>query len=79
MAKFNLTFVADLPIKTTSMYGVEGTITMAGGMGDSGTLPYTFADNALNAFDKAERVSAIELAGTIALPFQRLKTVATGY
>jgi hypothetical protein len=38
MAKFNLTFVDALPIKTISMYGVEGTITMAGGMGDSGTL-----------------------------------------
>jgi hypothetical protein len=57
------------------MYGVEGTITIAGGMGDSGTLPYTFAARALNALDKAERVSAIELAGTIAQPFQRLKTV----
>jgi hypothetical protein len=79
MAKFNLTFVADLPIKTTSMYGVDGTITIAGGIGDSGTLPYTLADNALNAFDKAERVSAIELAGTIAQPFQRLNKVATGY
>jgi hypothetical protein len=38
MAKFNLTFVAALPIKTTSMYGVDGTITIAGGIGDSGTL-----------------------------------------
>jgi hypothetical protein len=63
MAKLSLTFVDALPIKTTSMYGVEGTITIAGGMGDSGTLPYTLAANALKAFDKAERVSAIELAG----------------
>jgi hypothetical protein len=29
------------------------------------------AANALNAFDNAARVSAIELAGTIAQPFQR--------
>ena len=71
MAKLSFTFVEALPIKTTSMYGVEGTITMAGGMGDSGTLPYTLAANALNEFDKAARVSAIELAGTIAQPFQR--------
>ena len=30
-----------------------------------------------NAFANAERVSAIELAGTIARPFQRLKMAAT--
>ena len=71
MAKLSFTFVEALPIKTTSMYGVDGTITIAGGIGDSGTLPYTLAANALNAFDNAARVSAIELAGTIAQPFQR--------
>jgi hypothetical protein len=71
IAKLSLTFVAALPIKTTSMYGVDGTITIAGGMGDSGTLGYTLAASALNALDNAERVSAIELAGTIAPPFQR--------
>jgi len=74
IAKLSFTFVDALPIKTTSIYGVEGTITIAGGMGDSGTLPYTLAASALNEFDNAERVSAIELAGTIAQPFQRLKT-----
>jgi hypothetical protein len=63
MAKFSLTFVEALPIKTTSMYGVDGTITIAGGIGDSGTLAKTFAANPLNAFDNAARVSAIELAG----------------
>jgi len=52
-----------LPINTTSMYGLSGTTTMAGGIGDSGTLGYTFADSALKAFAKADRVSAIEFAG----------------
>jgi hypothetical protein len=72
IAKFSFTFVLALPIKTTSMYGVDGTTTIAGGMGDSGTLGKTLAANPLNAFESAERVSAIELAGTIAQPFQRL-------
>ena len=64
MAKFSLTFVEALPIKTTSMYGVDGTMTIAGGIGDSGTLEKTLAANPLNAVDNAARVSAIELAGT---------------
>jgi hypothetical protein len=63
MAKFNLTFVEALPINTISMYGVDGTITIAGGIGASGTLAKTLADSPLNAFDNAARVSAIELAG----------------
>lgn len=71
IAKFNLTFVAALPINATSMYGLSGTTTMAGGIGDSGTLAYTLADSALNALAKAARVSAIEFAGTIAPLFQR--------
>jgi len=37
---------------------------MAGGIGDSGTLGYTFADNALKALAKAARVSETALAGT---------------
>jgi hypothetical protein len=63
IAKLSLTCVFALPIKTTSMYGLSGTTTMAGGIGDSGTLGYTFADSALKAFAKADRVSAIEFAG----------------
>jgi hypothetical protein len=45
------------------MYGLSGTTTMAGGIGDSGTLAYTLADNALKAFAKTARVSAIVDAG----------------
>jgi hypothetical protein len=37
IAKFNLTWVLALPIKTTSINGESGTITIAGGIGDSGT------------------------------------------
>ena len=37
---------------------------MAGGIGDSGTLAYTLADNALKAFAKVARVSEMALAGT---------------
>jgi hypothetical protein len=71
MAKFSLTFVEALPIRTTSMYGVDGTMTIAGGIGDSGTLEKTLAANPLNAVDKAARVSAIELAGIIDKSFRR--------
>jgi hypothetical protein len=39
IAKLSLTFVVESLIKTVSMYGVEGTTTIAGGMGDSGTKP----------------------------------------
>jgi len=63
IAKLSLTCVFALPINTTSMYGLSGTTTMAGGIGDSGTLGYTFADSALKAFARADRVSAIEFAG----------------
>jgi hypothetical protein len=38
IAKLILTFVEALPISTTSMYGESGTMTIAGGIGDSGTL-----------------------------------------
>ena len=75
MAKFSLTFVEALPIKTTSMYGVDGTMTIAGGIGDSGTLEKTLAANPLKAVDKAARVSAIELAGIIDKLFLRQDTV----
>lgn len=64
MAKLILTFVEALPIKTTSMYGESGTTTIAGGIGASGTLAYTLADNALKAFAKAARVSEMALAVT---------------
>jgi hypothetical protein len=37
IAKLILTFVEALPISTTSMNGESGTITIAGGIGDSGT------------------------------------------
>jgi hypothetical protein len=37
IAKLILTFVEALPINTTSMNGESGTITIAGGIGDSGT------------------------------------------
>ena len=73
IAKLILTLTDDLPINSTSMYGESGTTTIAGGIGDSGTLGYTFADSALNALANAARVSDTELAGTIAQPFQRLK------
>jgi hypothetical protein len=38
IAKLILTCVFALPINTTSMYGESGTTTIAGGIGDSGTL-----------------------------------------
>jgi hypothetical protein len=63
IAKFSLTFVFALPMSATSMYGLSGTTTMAGGIGASGTLAYTLADSALNAFAKAARVSAMVEAG----------------
>ena len=64
IAKLILTLTELLPISTTSMYGESGTTTMAGGIGDSGTLGYTLADNALNALAKAARVSETAFAGT---------------
>jgi hypothetical protein len=74
IAKLILTCVFALPISTISMYGESGTTTIAGGMGASGTLGYTFADNALKAFAKAARVSDTALAGITAQPFQRPNT-----
>jgi hypothetical protein len=56
------------------MYGVDGTMTIAGGIGDSGTLEKTLAANPLKAVDKAARVSAIELAGIIDKLFLRQDT-----
>jgi hypothetical protein len=53
------------------MYGVDGTMTIAGGIGASGTLEKTLAANPLNAVDNAARVSATELAGIIDKSFRR--------
>ena len=49
------------------------TTTIAGGMGDSGTLLKMLAARAENELARAARVSATELAGIIAQLFQRLK------
>ena len=46
-------------------------MTIAGGIGASGTLEKTLAANPLKAVDNAARVSAIELAGIIDKLFLR--------
>ena len=66
IAKFILTLVVALLNNTLSMYGEPGTITIAGGMGDSGTLGYTVAPDVANAVARAARVSPTTDAGIIA-------------
>lgn len=68
IAKFILTFVVALFMSNDSMYGEPGTITIAGGMGDSGTLGYTVAPDVANAVANALRVSPTTDAGIIAEP-----------
>ena len=63
IAKFNLTFVVALFMTNDSMYGDPGTITIAGGIGVSGTLAYTVANVVANAVARAARVSPTTDAG----------------
>lgn len=67
IAKFILTFVVALLIVAGSIYGEPGTITIAGGIGDSGTLAYTVAPDVANAVANAARVPPTVLA-VIATP-----------
>ena len=62
IAKFILTFVVVLLIVAGSIYGDPGTMTIAGGIGDSGTLEYTVAPDVANAVANAARVSPTVLA-----------------
>ena len=63
IAKFILTFTVVSLINAVSIYGEFGTITMAGGIGDSGTDWYTVANDVANAVANVERKSPTTDAG----------------